>query len=102
MAGTVVQVQDVYNYLGIDYSDAMVEANVTRAISTADAYLKGAVGEDYPSDDPRAQELALIFIADLYDNRGMLEAVNKSVRKLVDDFLLQLRLELRRANGNDI
>ena len=102
MANTVVQAQDVYNYLGIDYDDPMVAANVNRAIRTADAYLKGAVGEDYPSDDPRAQELALIIIADLYDNRGMLEAVNKSVRKLVDDFLLQLRLELRRANGNDI
>ena len=98
MANTVVQAQDVYNYLGIDYADSMVEANVSRAIRTADAYLKGAVGEDYPSDDPRAQELALIFIADLYDNRSMLEAVNKNVRKLVDDFLLQLRLELRRAN----
>lgn len=28
MANTVVQVQDVYNYLGIDYADQMVEANV--------------------------------------------------------------------------
>lgn len=101
MANTVVQAQDVYNYLGIDYADAMVTANVTRAISTADAYLKGAVGADYPVDDPRAKELALIFIADLYDNRGMLEAVNKNVRRLVDDFLLQLRLELRRAT-NDV
>ena len=101
MADTVVQAQDVYNYLGIDYADAMVTANVTRAISTADAYLKGAVGADYPVDDPRAKELALIFIADLYDTRGMLEAVNKNVRRLVDDFLLQLRLELRRAT-NDV
>lgn len=102
MAGTVVQVQDVYNYLGIDYSDAMVEANVTRAISTADAYLKGAVGEDYPADDPRAKELALIFIADLYDNRGSLEKSSTTVRKFVTDSLLQLRLELRRRSGNDI
>lgn len=101
MADTVVQAQDVYNYLGIDYADAMVTANVTRAISTADAYLKGAVGANYPTEDPRAKELALIFIADLYDNRGMLEAVNKNVRRLVDDFLLQLRLELRRGS-NDV
>lgn len=101
MADKVVQAQDVYNYLGIDYADTMVTANVTRAISTADAYLKGAVGANYPTEDPRAKELALIFIADLYDNRGMLEAVNKNVRRLVDDFLLQLRLELRRGS-NDI
>ena len=100
MGDTVVQAQDVYNYLGIDHADAMVTANVTRAISTADAYLKGAVGADYPIEDPRAKELALIFIADLYDNRGMLKAVNKNVRRLVDDFLLQLRLELRRGTND--
>jgi hypothetical protein len=101
MANTVVQAQDVYNYLGIDYADNMVTANVNRAISTADAYLKGAVGSDYPVDDPRAKELALIFIADLYDNRGSLEKSSTTVRKFVTDSLLQLRLELRRAN-NDI
>lgn len=100
MGDTVVQAQDVYNYLGIDIVDTMVTANVTRAIATADAYLKGAVGADYPIEDSRAKELALIFIADLYDNRGMLEAVNKNVRRLVDDFLLQLRLELRRGTND--
>ena len=101
MANTVVQAQDVYNYLGIDYADNMVTANVNRAISTADAYLKGTVGADYPVDDPRAKELALIFIADLYDNRGSLEKSSTTIRKFVTDSLLQLRLELRRAN-NDI
>ncbi len=95
----IVQTQDVLNYLGIDYADAMVLANVNRAISTADAYLKGAVGADYPADDPRAMELALIFIADLYDNRGSLEKSSVNVRRLVDDFLLQLRLELRRGTS---
>lgn len=97
MADTVVQAQDVYDYLGIDYADAMVTANVNRAIATADAYLKGAVGANYPIEDPRAKELALIFIADLYDNRGMLEKSSNNVRRLVDDFLLQLKLELRRS-----
>jgi len=100
MADTVVQVQDVLNYLGIDYADNMVTANVSRAISTADAYIRGAVGADYPVEDPRAKELALIFIADLYDNRGMLEKTSVNVRRLVDDFLLQLRLELRRGSND--
>lgn len=96
----IVQTQDVYNYLGIDYADQMVEANVNRAISTADAYLKGAIGDNYPMEDPRAKELALIFIADLYDNRGSLEKSSVNVRRLVDDFLLQLRLELRRGSND--
>ena len=91
---------EVLVYLGIDYADDMITANVTRAIATADAYLKGAIGFDYPKDDPRAKELALIFIADLYDNRGMIEKVSGNVRRLVDDFMLQLRLELRRGSSD--
>lgn len=88
-------VDEVLKYLGIDYADEMVTANIERSIKTADAYLKGSIGKNYPTEDPRAKELALIFIADLYDNRGMVEKVSGNVRRLVDDFSLQLRLELR-------
>lgn len=98
----VVTLQEAYDYIGIDYADAMVERNVRRTISTADAYLKGAVGENYQFDDPRAKELALILVNDLYVNRGSANKVTNTVRKFVTDALLQLRLELRRANGNDV
>ena len=91
-------VDDVLYYLGIDYADNMVTKNIERAINTADAYLKGAIGDNYPIEDPRAKELALIFIADLYDNRSMIEKVSGNVRRLVDDFMLQLKLELMRGN----
>ncbi len=90
----MVNVQDVKNYLGIDYTDDMVEANISRMIKTADSYLKGSIGENYPDDDPRAVELALLIIADLYDNREMTDKVSGNVRRLVNDFSLQLRIEL--------
>ena len=91
----VVSVEVVLAYLGIDYSDEMVEKNIERAIKTADAYLKGSIGANYPVDDPRAKELALIIISDLYDNRGIQSTISGNTRKLVDDLSLQLRLELR-------
>jgi hypothetical protein len=94
---TVVSVDEVKDYLGIDYADEVVERNINRAIKTADAYLKGSIGENYPTDDPRAKELALIIISDLYDNRGLNSTVSGNTRRLVDDLSLQLRLELRRA-----
>lgn len=97
MDSQLVTPQEVLDYLGIDESDSMIEANVVRSIRTADAYLKGAIGENYQTNDPRAKELALIFIADLYDNRGMIEKVSGNVRRLVNDFCLQLKLELREA-----
>ena len=93
--------QEVMDYLGIDYADNMITRNIERSITVADAYLKGAVGKNYPIDDPRGKELALIFISDLYDNRGMIEKVNGNIRRLVDDFMLQLRLELR-GNENEV
>ena len=96
---TIVSVYEVKDNLGIDYADEMVERNINRAIKTADAYLKGSIGENYPTDDPRAKELALIIISDLYDNRGFNSTVSGNTRKLVDDLSLQLRLELRRGSN---
>lgn len=93
----VVTYEEALAELGIDYADANIERNVKRVISVADAYLKGAIGENYPVDDPRAKELAMFVISDLYDNKGMKDTVSGNIRKLVDDFSLQLRLELRRA-----
>lgn len=89
-------IDEVLAYLGIDYADEMVTKNIERSILVADAYLKGSIGTNYPNDDPRVKELALIFISDLYDNRGLIEKVAGNVRRLVDDMSLQLRLELRR------
>lgn len=96
---TVVSVEDVLAELGIDYADDMVNKNINRAIKTADAYLKGSIGENYPVEDPRAKELALIIISDLYDNKGLKDTVSGNTRRLVEDMSLQLRLELRRATN---
>ena len=95
----VVSVDEVLAYLGIDYADDMVNKNIERVIKTADAYLKGSIGDTYPIEDPRAKELALIIISDLYDKRGVNETVSGNVRRLVDDLSLQLRLELRRGSN---
>ena len=95
----VVSVDEVLAYLGIDYSDDMVKSNIERTIKTADAYLKGSIGENYPVEDPKAKELALIIISDLYDNRGLNSTISGNTRRLVDDLSLQLRLELRRGSN---
>lgn len=94
----MVTIQDAKNYLGIDYADEMVESNLARMIKSADAYLRGSIGENYPEDDPRAVELALIIIADLYDNRELSDKVSGNVRRYVNDVSFQLRMELKEAN----
>ena len=90
----------VKQYLGIDITDDMVEANITRLIPVADAYLKSAIGSEYPVGDPKAIELGLIIIADLYENRFTTsDKVSNQTRRIVEDFGLQLRLELARLKG---
>lgn len=95
----MVSITDVKNYLGIDYSDEMIDANINRMIKSADSYLKGAIGEDYPSDDPRAVELALMIISDLYDNRDLADKSSGNVRRFIQDATLQLKLELQRSGS---
>ena len=84
-------------YLGIDVADEMVDANITRCLSTAERILRGAVGEDvdtYLPDDPRAKELVLIYMEDLYSQRGLAAKVSNATRRLVYSMELQLRLDL--------
>ena len=87
--------EDVLDYLGYDYADDNIKRNINRAINTAEAYLKGSLGKNYPVDDPRVKELSLIVTADLYENRTINDKVSGNVRKLVNDLELQIRLEMR-------
>ena len=87
--------EDVLDYLGYDYADDNIKRNINRAISTAEAYLKGSLGKNYPVNDPRVKELALIVVADLYENRTINDKVSGKVRKLVNDLELQIKLEMR-------
>lgn len=87
-------------YLGIDYSDDTTEANVVRALATAQQLVKGAVGADVfevMGADSRVKELTLIYMEDLYGQRGLSAKVSGAVRRLVHDLELQLRLELAQA-----
>ena len=93
-------IDEALQYLGIDYSDDVVTANVTRALNTAQKVLHGAVGEDvetYLPDDSRVIELQLIYMEDLYSQRGIAAKVSNATRRMVFDMEQQLKLELRAA-----
>ena len=93
--------EDARTYLGIDIADDdLVNRNITRALATAQKTLLGSVGEDvstYLPNDPRVTELVLIYMEDLYSQRGLAAKVSNATRRLVSDMELQLRMELRIA-----
>lgn len=93
-----VTVDSAAAYLAADATDTVVAANITRALSTAEAILAGAVGADARTlmpTDPRLDELVLIYTDDLYSDRGVSAKVSGATRRLVADMELQLRMELR-------
>lgn len=98
MINGILDIQDVKDYLGIDYEDNAITYRLNHLIKTAERYLEGKLGVGYPKEDERVKELALIVISDLYDNHDMSEKVSGNVRKLVIDFSLQIKLEMRRQN----
>lgn len=96
----MLNVDDALNYMGIDYADEMVRANVDRSLAAAHMHMLGAIGADvekYLPEDPRIDELVLIYTDDLYSERGLNAKVSGAVRRQVANIELQLRLELKRA-----
>ena len=89
---------DLLAYLGIDYVDDMVETNITRAINTADGELRESVGENYPVDHPLTRELALIYAANSYENRGDV-SLSGNEFKLSQNLAMKLRLYIRRLSN---
>lgn len=91
-------IEEALQHLGYDHADAMIEANVKKALAAAIGTVKGAVGqdvEDYLPDDPRTVELVFAYFDDIYDERGVSAKVSGAVRRSVQTMETQLRLELR-------
>ena len=101
-------ISDAMEHLGIDYADNVVEKNVKRALDTAIQILYGSIGQDvetYLPDDSRVNELVLIYVDDLYSERGVSAKVSGATRQLVHTMEWQLRLELiaaREAGEADV
>lgn len=95
----MVTINDAAQHIGIDYlDDEMVRANLGRALDSAIYRLYGAVGRDvetYLVDDPRVDQLVLIYTEEGYDNHPGSAKQDAAKNHLRDNLELQLRLELR-------
>lgn len=87
----MLTLEEVKAELGIDYTDNKTDSRLNRYILVADAWLKGAVGDNYPKDDARAKQLALLIIEDLFDRNTNNVKENITINKLKQDFIMQLQ-----------
>lgn len=100
-----VTLQDVCDDMGFLVEevekDVIVKRNIERLIKFSDLYLKGAIGKNYPKEDERAKQIALLVISDLYDYRDLdSKNIANTTRKLLNDLEWQLKTEMRK-NGNE-
>lgn len=91
----MLNLREALDYLGIDAEDDMIINNINRQIEVADRHLKAAVGDDYPADDPRMKEVALMIIGELYDNRTLSAKEESRINSLARQYMRQIRLEMR-------
>lgn len=101
--GSLIDIQDAFDYLGIDYADDMITRRVSALIALSDGYLISAIGKDYmqrlsASELDKVRELSLMLIADLYSLRGHSAKEEASARRLFASMLLQLQIDYE---GND-
>lgn len=89
----MVEIGYAKKYMHIDHDDD--DDIISSCIFAADEYLKSAIGNSYDEPSERAQMLALMVVADLYDNRGTTERVSAKTRTIIENFAQQMRLELR-------
>ena len=89
--------EEVKDYLGIDFDDVVSNRNIQRYINVAESYLKGAI-DNLPTNDERVKQLALFIIEDLYDRGSYSVKENSTLEKMKNDFILQLQCE-GRNNG---
>ena len=104
---TPVSIEEVCDHLGFDAIEVEAEENqptkrnIIRLIKFSDMYLQGAIGKNYPKEDERAKQIALLVISDLYDYRDLdSKKITNTTRKLLNDLEWQLKTEMRK-NGNE-
>ena len=96
----MLNLREALDYLGIDAEDDMIINNINRQIEVADRHLKAAVGDDYPADDPRMKEVALMIVSELYDNRTLSAKAENRINSLARIYMRQIRLEMG-GDGDD-
>lgn len=90
----MLNLREALDYLGIGAEDDMIINNINRQVEVADHHLKAAVGDDYPADDPRMKEVALMIVSELYDNRTLSAKEESRIKSLARQYMRQIRLEM--------
>jgi hypothetical protein len=94
----MVSVDDLRGFLGIDYEDDMVDANIKTCLYSARAWACGAIGDSVFAkfeDDARLDRLLLVVASDFYNNRDYEGKYSGLRSRLITDIVMQLKMEVK-------
>ena len=88
--------QEVKDYCGISGTDS--DSVILPIVTMADEYLIGAIGTGYPENE-KSKTLIKVIANDFYSQREYMASakVSNNTRKLVESMILQLQMEIRKA-----
>lgn len=95
----MVDIYALANYIPTDAEDPLISENLQRALDAAVSAVQGSVGEDIDEvlpDDPRIDQLILLYAKDLFEERDLTGKAGAGQRALISTLETQLRLERRR------
>lgn len=102
----MLTLNDALRHLGYDEVDEAISQTVTEELEEAEAYLKGAVGDDIfdlMPDDRRINILLKAYLDDRHDERGTRSAkAGNAKREQVHSTELQLRLALAKKREEEV
>ena len=105
----MVTFEDVKAYSGIDDEDESTKKNVERLLAVAKKFVQSSIGDKVDLEDERVEMIILCIVNDFLDDRSYMavsvsnanKKISNSTRKLISDFAMQLRMELRKSGVSD-
>ncbi|MEG1519909.1 MAG: head-tail connector protein [Clostridia bacterium] len=89
----MITLDETKEFLRVSFNDD--DKLITMLIAAAVEYIESAVGKAFNHNSERAKLLALVVVKEFYDNREITEKTSNNTRRLIQDFMLQLRLETK-------
>ena len=92
---SALTMQELKDRLRVDFTDDMTDRDLSNYLLEADMYARGALGENYPEDDPRVKAIQKDYIHLSVDASFISEKERAAIEKRIKTLSEQVRLEMR-------
>ena len=92
---SALTMQELKDRLRVDFTDDMTDRDLANYLIEADMYARGALGANYPANDPRVKAIQKDYIHLSVDASFISEKERAAIEKRIKMLSEQVRLEMR-------